>query len=437
MAAANDLLRAARERTASPANPEDGLTREELAELVNAYIWEHHHKMVALDANHLGKMERGIVSWPSKLYREALRAILGAPTDAALGFINTRRTVVKLDNVDRKQFLCSAAFGGLIAGPLAALLEGGGPTPIPVRVGATDIAQVRAATEVFRSGFNFTYGGALARETVRAQLRWSAGLLEARCSARLRPELFSAVGDLSGMAGFIAFDQAAHEEARRAFQFALACAEQADDWHLRAFILSGMGNQALWIGQPDEALTLTDQALVRADRLTATERAYLHTGRCRALGKMRRVRDTLIATGTADDHFAHANPANDPPYLFTYNAARHAQLAGLGLADLALSGRDPREATERLTAAVAGLAPRDAHARVISQAKLAGLMMATGGDPLEAVALGTAALETFGTIDSRRILDGLRELNRHAAAHQIIAEVAHLRHRIGTLVLAA
>ncbi|MBV9160431.1 MAG: XRE family transcriptional regulator, partial [Pseudonocardia sp.] len=80
MAIANDRFRAARERTASLTYPDEGLSRQELAELVNTYIWEHHHEMVALDANYVGKIERGIIRWPRKLYREALRVILGAAT---------------------------------------------------------------------------------------------------------------------------------------------------------------------------------------------------------------------------------------------------------------------------------------------------------------------------------------------------------------------
>ncbi|HWR48911.1 MAG TPA: hypothetical protein VN327_15070 [Pseudonocardiaceae bacterium] len=60
--------------------------------------------------------------------------------------------------------------------------------------------------------------------------------------------------------------------------------------------------------------------------------------------------------------------------------------------------------------------------------------MATG-DPAEAATLGTAALDAACTIRSRRTLGGLWKLNRHAAAHQDVDEVAQLRHRIGTLVL--
>lgn len=69
--------------------------------------------------------------------------------------------------------------------------------------------------------WDFTHGGRLAREAVLAPLRWSAGLLDATCPAQLRAELFSAVGYLADVAGFIAFDADAHEEARRVFRFAL------------------------------------------------------------------------------------------------------------------------------------------------------------------------------------------------------------------------
>jgi hypothetical protein len=69
---------------------------------------------------------------------------------------------------------------------------------------------------------------------------------------------------------------------------------------------------------------------------------------------MRRVQEALGALGAADQHFAHFTPDNEPPCMAFYNTARHAQLTGRHLADLAMLGRDPREATERLNAAAAG-----------------------------------------------------------------------------------
>ncbi|MGH3695628.1 MAG: XRE family transcriptional regulator, partial [Pseudonocardiaceae bacterium] len=349
-----------------------------------------------------------------------------------------RRAVVKLEDEDVKRrqaihTVTGLGVGALVQGPLAALLQGSSaPTPIPHRIGATDIDQVRTATRVVESWGSTYGGGGLARETVMAQLRWSDSLLEATCPDRLRPELFCAVGDLAAVAGYIAEDAGAPEQANRVYRYALACVEEADDWPLRAEILSSMAKQAIRTGRPDEGLTLAEQGLVRSDRLSVAGRSMLHTDRGRALAKMRRVSETLTAIGTADDHFAHFAPDHEPPFLARHNPARHALLAGQPLADLAILGRDPGEATDRLTAAAAGHDdyPRT---RAICLTKLAILTMTTG-DPLHAATIGHAALNAAGTLRSHRVAEELRELARCAPPHQHLDEVAHLRYRIGALL---
>jgi hypothetical protein len=95
------------------------------------------------------------------------------------------------------------------------LLEGTEPAPIPTRIGATDIEQIRDATRVFESWSGTYGGGGLAQEAVMGQLRWSAGLLGATCPDRLRPELHSALGGLAEVAGYLAVDAKADEQARR------------------------------------------------------------------------------------------------------------------------------------------------------------------------------------------------------------------------------
>ncbi len=438
MATANNEFRDARENIESLAHPGYCPTRQELAELVNAYIYDHYNKkMTEASANYICQIELGSIRWPGKLYREAFRAIFGVSNDSDLGFVNarSRRTAVKLDNVKRKQLIqrgVALGVGALLEGPLAALLGDSEPTPIPARVGATEIEQIHDATRVFDS-WSRTYGGALVREPVMGQLRWSASLLGATCPERLRPELFFAVGALANTAGYMALDADAHEEARRVLRFALACAEKAQDWPLRGYVLSSMAEQAVWTGQPDDGLTLAELALVRPDRLTAAGRALLHIDRGRALAKMRRVNETLTAIGTADEHFAHFTPDNEPPCMAFYNEARHAHLTGSRLVDLAMLGRDPGEATNRLTVAAAGHTEGYTRARAICLTKLASLTMVTG-DPLQAAALGHAAVDIAGTIRSRRAAEELRELFRYAAVHQHLDEVAHLRHRIATLV---
>lgn len=87
----NDQLRQVRERLPSRQTPGESLSRQELAELVNTWIYQHKDWLVELDANYIGKLERGIIRWPSRLYRQAFRAVLGVEADSQLGFWGHRR----------------------------------------------------------------------------------------------------------------------------------------------------------------------------------------------------------------------------------------------------------------------------------------------------------------------------------------------------------
>ena len=114
----NDKFRDARERTQSPANSEYCLSRQELADLANAWIWEHHHEKFDLDASYIGKLEQGVIRWPRALPREAFREIFHVSKDSELGFVNARAryygAVVKLNDVDdvkRRKFFETTSTG--------------------------------------------------------------------------------------------------------------------------------------------------------------------------------------------------------------------------------------------------------------------------------------------------------------------------------------
>lgn len=108
----------------------------------------------------------------------------------------------------------------------------------------------------------------------------------------------------------------------RILAFATHCAEEADDWHLRAKALSWRARQAVWVGDADAGLTFARLGLVRGDRITATERAMLNTAVARAFGRLGDVSATLRAVGNADDEFADADPTSDVLTL-TARAARY------------------------------------------------------------------------------------------------------------------
>lgn len=109
MAEDNEQLRYAREHTPSRRTPGACLGRQELAELVNEWVYTHRRQTTSLDKNYIGKLEKGRIRWPDEAYRAALRAVLGAASDVQLGFYDTRRMPAHTTTADRDRFLQAAA----------------------------------------------------------------------------------------------------------------------------------------------------------------------------------------------------------------------------------------------------------------------------------------------------------------------------------------
>lgn len=61
------------------------LSRQELAEAVNALVFATYGARTDLDANYIGHLERGEIRWPRERVRAGLRAVLGAQGDAEIG----------------------------------------------------------------------------------------------------------------------------------------------------------------------------------------------------------------------------------------------------------------------------------------------------------------------------------------------------------------
>ncbi|WP_199565164.1 hypothetical protein [Spongiactinospora rosea] len=402
-----------------------------MADLVNAWIHREYQRSAVMTANYLGKLERGVVRWPCAEYRAALRAVLGTETDHALGFRRhrqRRKSADTVSDVDRKDFL-RTALGAAATVPLAEWAMPAQAADVPTTVGPTEIQGLKTVAETFLS-WDHAYGGGLVRDAVAAQIRYSVALLEhATCPPPLRADLHVAAGWLGQVGAMMAFDSYAHDDARKMFRLALACAEEAGDWHLRAKVLSGMARQAIWVGDADSGLTLVELALVRSDRLTPAERAMLLSARARAQAKLGMVQDTLETIGRADEQFARIRPSEEMPWMRYYDAAQHAGDTGHALFDLAMRGRFAAEASDRLTMAVAGHTDAYVRSRAISGIKLASLTMATG-DPVQAAQTGARAVTDAGTVRSRRAQDDMRELHRLSAPHGRKTPVAELCDRI-------
>jgi transcriptional regulator with XRE-family HTH domain len=169
----------------------------------------------------------------------------------------------------------------------------------PDRVSGHDVESVWANVRFVSSWDYSRGGGSMAAAAMSQHVRTAAALLRLPRDPRVHEDLFSAVGSLVLKAGFTAFDVFDHERALQRFEFALACAEEVDDWHLRAGALARLSRQAFWRSDLETARTHVELALVRADRLTATERSMLHALRARVFAALGDAGETLRCVGAA------------------------------------------------------------------------------------------------------------------------------------------
>ncbi|HEX5540824.1 MAG TPA: hypothetical protein VFX60_04575 [Micromonospora sp.] len=438
----NELLRLVRERLPSPNRPGKPTSRSELADLVNDLLFGPHRAAHSgFSANYVGKLERGEIRWPGEEYRAALRAVLGVDSDEELGFYNPRaRDADDMEGAQRRVLLAgldSTIGTDVVGAPMMELLAPTRAEDLPRRVDSEDVAHVDEVAVIFEHWDNLR-GGAVVHRLADEELRRLARLLTLDCPPGLRGELHTAMARLAGRVGFMLFDACEHEEARRRFAFALQCAESGGNWHQRAMLLSNMARQAIWCGRPDDGLTLVEMGLVRADRLTDTEQAMLHTVRARALAKLGppRVQEALAAVGAADEAFSHSSPDEDPPWMRFYDTAQHHGDTAHALYDIALHGSLKSQAKSRFAYSVQHHDPAYARSRAMSRTKLAALTMLQG-DPREAVVIGEQALDDAGPVRSRRAVEDLRTLHRFAEPHASLAPVSALRARIEADVRAA
>lgn len=420
-----------------------GLTQGTVAELANAQVERDTGKPGAMDADYVSKLERGVYRWPGKHYRCALRTVLGASTDSDLGFYSTRcrkptvvsgisETAPGSDDVNRQAFLraMAASVAGMAVGsPAAAEAVGRAAAgDAPSRAGTTDIQQVDHAITFFGE-LQSLYGGGVCRDSIAGQVKWAVGLLHASATEEVKNALYQSVGFLVDVAGWGAFDAGYHETARQYFTLALSCAEQANDWGLRANVLSDMARQAIYIGRPDDGLSLIELAQVREDRQTPTVRAMLSTVRARTLAKVGRGEDCYGAVLAAEDHFGKQNPGDDPPWITYFDTAELAGDAGHALLDVALTGKHIDDARDRLRQSVESYSANDARGRAFALGKLT-ILELTVGDAHQGIRYGEQALEAEAPLKSRRAQDDLAEMSKALGKHASLAGARELRSRL-------
>lgn len=67
-----------------------GFTEGQVAEEVARIVADQTGRELAIDGNYVSKLERGVITWPNRAYRDAFRTLFSVTTDAELGFYPSR-----------------------------------------------------------------------------------------------------------------------------------------------------------------------------------------------------------------------------------------------------------------------------------------------------------------------------------------------------------
>ncbi len=232
-----------------------------------------------------------------------------------------------------------------------------------VRVGATDVRMIRDLTASLRE-LDHKYGGGRFRANVVGMLHDHATpLLRGTYSHKVGRALYSAVGELTTLAGWLAFDSNQNALAQRYYWGGLRLAQSADDPRLAGFVLTRMAHLAVRQGDGEEAVRLGAAAVRAAERtgqlsermrteyLLHQARGYGVLGNQPEVRRQIRAAEEAWAAGTSDDDPVWTSQVD---FAELHGAASQAcALAGMGSDGLAhaaigISRRDPERHRRRL-----------------------------------------------------------------------------------------
>lgn len=397
----NDALRAARQRLGSPSSPGQPMTRQELAEAVNTEVYRLTEKITEIDANHIGKWERGDIRWPATHYRRALRNVLDVDSDLDLGF-RRRSGGVKTEDVDRRSYLGTVL--GLGAG---VALGRANSANAAGDAGDELVASIAAPTESYRRMEASVSSQHLApaaeghlrlvKQVVRDKLHDARG--------------FAALSEVAGFSAWLAADRGDTAAARTRYQESIRFAEAARNPLLVSYMLGSLGHFAVEIGDPHQGAQLLDKAARQlGNRSPAAARAWLASLRAVAFGALRDRTAMTDALRTAE-RLADRQPGEAQwPWVFAFTSAKVARYQSSALAKLG----DLSAARSVYASAIPSMTtPKPQALAKIEYA----LLLAGTGHHDEAARLGGEALRVGKQYGSERIVSNVRTLRSKLPVH--------------------
>ncbi|MGQ0773443.1 MAG: hypothetical protein ACT4NY_03340 [Pseudonocardiales bacterium] len=412
------------------------LTQAQVAAMTADRVEQATGRRCGIDADYVSKVERGEITWPGDAYRSAFRVVLGATSDADLGFYCSRSSeatlIVASSIVEGEptwaedvmldsgliRYAGAAAVGALSA-QLPDLLRGAlRRIAVPARIDERHVEQLSEIVEFFDSS-DWLFGGGMSRNAAAGQLEWCCAVLaKSSMSDRVRRAWRSSTARLAGRTGFMSFDCGDHFAARRFFLVALQLAAEAGDVQQRAHTLFHAAHQAIRLDRNELTLDLMRLAHGEDRHLSPVARAILTAVEGQALGHQGDVAAVERAVGQADELFAQrAADPDHPTWARYYSTAQMTCEGGRALFDAAMHAGDARIATmaEHRLQSSYDLSPADrARSRSFDLIRVACLVLRFD-DPHRGLGLAEQALDEAVPLRSRRIADDIRMLIKTAA----------------------
>ncbi len=211
------------------------------------------------------------------------------------------------------------------------------PAVSPRLVSQADIEDVRNLT-AFYSARDQQRGGASGRSALAGHLRDEAvPLLGSRFrTERHRRDTYSAVAEMTYIAGWMAFDASEHRTSQRYLTLAARIAAEAGDGPLGGHILRALAHQAVDLGHPRRALDLADASMARTHygQASSREKALLSIVHARALAADGDRPGTLAAISRAERDLARADNEDAPDRVGFFQEASLAHETACALRDL-------------------------------------------------------------------------------------------------------
>ncbi|TCO46120.1 hypothetical protein EV646_107141 [Kribbella antiqua] len=362
----------------------------------------------------------------------------------ALSFSESRDATIRTsrmlwtEDLKRSEFLRMAVSAGTLTTPMARWLVSP-PADPPYgtsgsrRVGADDVAAVRATLHMFES-LDHQFGGGHARTAAVQYLSDAVTpLLHASYTDAVGRELFSVAAQFTYKTGAMAYDVGLHGLARRYFVQALSLAHASGDRPLGGKVLALMSHQANYLGECQESVDLARAAALGAgSRATPRVRAMYAAMEARGLASIGDKRACLRMMKQAEANFAQASGADEPDWIGYFDLAELQD----ELAHCFTALRSPRNAEQHATLALGQSSDLHPRSRTFCRISLATSYLDAGDVP-RACDTAAEAAAAAGRIKSARVRKYVRMFDRRLNDFGRQRSITDFRERARTILAVA